>query len=62
MKVSLEKLLKTRVEKMSVFASEQKLMKTNEFSRCDQMLIITMHLSVFRPAESVLCGRFCAGL
>ena len=44
MKVSLANILKTELEKMSVFASEQKLMKTRELCDYEQMLIITKGL------------------
>ena len=44
MKVSLANILKTELEKMSVFASEQKLMKTQELFDFEQMLIITKGL------------------
>ena len=44
MKVSLANLLKTELEKMSDFVSEQKLMKTNEFYVYEQILIITKGL------------------
>jgi len=44
MKVSLANTLKTGLEKMSVFASEQKLMKTQELFDSEQKLIITKGL------------------
>ena len=48
MKVNLQKLLRTRVEKMSVSIPEQKLMKTKEFYESEQMFIITKALIHFR--------------
>ena len=51
MKVSLAKLLKRELEKMSDFGAEQKLMKTHEFSDYDQMFIITKRLSCFQSPQ-----------
>src|ERR1039457_2125444 len=55
MKASLQKLLRTRVEKMSVSIPEQKLMKIKEFYESEQMFIITKALIHFRGQGQ--CGE-----
>ena len=61
MKVSLANILKTELEKMSVFASEQKLMKTQELLDSEQKLIITKVLIRQRGRNQSAEWRFrCA--